>query len=99
MAKIWIEVAYAKPDKQVIKALQVEQGTNLYDAVRLAQMETVFPELNLDEAKIGVFSKPCPNPKKQTVEQGQRIEIYRPLTMDPKQMRLIRAQKQQKNNA
>lgn len=99
MAKIWIEVAYAKPDKQVIKALQVEQGTSLYEAAKLAQIESDFPEFNLDEAKMGVFSKLCPNPKNQIVEQGQRIEIYRKLTMDPKQMRLIRAQKQQKTNA
>lgn len=98
MAKIWIEVAYAEPDKQLIKTLEVEEGTSLYEAAKLAQMEMVFPNLNLEQAQMGIFSKISPNPKAQRVEEGQRIEIYRPLLMDPKQARINRAQKQQSSN-
>lgn len=98
MAKIWIEVAYAEAQQQLIKPLQVEQGTSLYEAAKLANMEATFPNLNLEQVKMGVFSKLSAKPKEQVVEEGQRIEIYRPLALDPKQIRIKRAQKQQNSD-
>lgn len=95
MAKICIEVAYGESHRQRIIALEVEAGTSLYDAVLLSDIAKEFVELDLSNTPMGIFSKLCANPKQQAVQDGQRIELYRPLQIDPKQARIKRAAKQQ----
>lgn len=90
---ISIEVAYALPDKQLILSVQVSQGTSLRDAVKQSGIEKEFPELNLEEARLGVFGKASRYPGTDLVKEGDRIEIYRPLLIDPKQARANRAAK------
>ena len=88
---IAVEVAYAKPHKQVIIPLQVKSGTSLLEAIKLSGILEQFPEINLNEAKFGIFSKISPP---ETVLRAQdRVEIYRPLIADPKESRRIRAEK------
>jgi putative ubiquitin-RnfH superfamily antitoxin RatB of RatAB toxin-antitoxin module len=88
-----IEVAYALPDKQRIIALQVNKGCNAYDAVMQSGMEKQFPNLKLDEAKLGIFGKAVTKPAAEILKDGDRIEIYRPLIKDPKEGRKERASK------
>lgn len=89
MAKISIEVVYASKDKQVLKSVDVEEGATIETAILDSKILEDFPEIDLSENKIGVFSKR----RKLTDEifQGERIEIYRPLTMDPMEARRLRA--------
>ncbi len=91
-----IEVAYAKPEEQVILTLQVSTGTTLGEAIRQSGILQRFPEIDLQQQAIGVFSQP----RKLTdgVEEGDRIEIYRPLLIDPKEARRLKA-KRRKNVA
>ncbi|TNC92050.1 RnfH family protein [Thalassolituus sp.] len=91
--KIAVEVAYALPQKQKIFKLQVEQGTTMLEAVKLSGVTGEFPELNLEEAKYGIFGKAVRTPDTEVLREGDRVEIYRPLIIDPKQARANRAAK------
>lgn len=91
MADIQIEVAYATPEKQRILSLHVPAGTTCRAAVALSKMAEEFPDADLSSAPLGVFGKKIAAPDTTPVEEGQRIEIYRPLLIDPKQARLNRA--------
>lgn len=91
--KIRVEVAYALPEKQKIVVLEVDEGTVVREVVRQANMVQYFPELDIDSAKLGIFGKAVRKPEEQTVQEGERIEIYRELTVDPKKARANRAAK------
>lgn len=90
---VTVEVVYALPHTQRLLTVQVEEGTTLIDAVKLSNITAEFPELDLEQAKLGVFGKAAAKPAEETVKAGDRIEIYRPLIIDPKQARLNRAAK------
>ncbi|MEL0659976.1 RnfH family protein [Psychromonas arctica] len=93
-----IEVVYGLPHKQVLLSLQVPSGTTIENCIKLSGIVKHFPEIVPSKAIVGIFSKP--DKLENTVKQGDRIEIYRPLTADPKEMRKLRAEKakQAKNN-
>ncbi|WP_241505886.1 RnfH family protein [Parahaliea mediterranea] len=86
---IHVEVAYALPDKQAIVPLQVAQGTTAIDAVRRAGLDRQFEGLDIDNAKLGIFGKVV-GPQ-QALREGDRVEVYRPLIADPKEVRKARA--------
>ena len=90
---IKIEVSYALPHKQQIIALEVAQGTSIYAAVEQSGIVKQFPELKLDTASMGVFAKVVAKPREELARDGDRIEIYRPLIADPKEVRKARAAK------
>lgn len=88
---IHIEVACALPDKQRVKALRVEAGCTAQQAVALSGMVETFPELALAECKFGLFSQIIE--AGHVLAEGDRVEIYRPLLLDPKEARRQRANK------
>jgi putative ubiquitin-RnfH superfamily antitoxin RatB of RatAB toxin-antitoxin module len=88
---IEVEVAYAKPEQQVIITLIVAQGTTAEQAVKLSGLLARFPEINDSELKLGIFGAVCK--PEQLVKKGDRVEIYRPLIHDPKEARRQRALK------
>ncbi|MGM0954131.1 MAG: RnfH family protein [Pseudomonadota bacterium] len=88
-----VEVAYARPDRQRIVTLQVPEGTTMSEAARLSGIDELFPEINLDEIDMGIFGKVVKKPAEHTLREGDRVELYRPLKIDPKQARLNRAKK------
>lgn len=95
---ITVEVAYALPDQQKIIELLVEPGTSAYQAAVRSGITKIFPGLDLEEAKMGVFgqalgTKGLKPPREYQLQQGDRVEIYRPLTIDPKAIRRNRAEK------
>lgn len=84
-----IEIAYARPDKQIILALNVEEGTTIEAAIKKSDILKSFPEIDLSTCKVGIFGKLS---KKDTLlREKDRIEIYRPLIADPKEVRRQRA--------
>ncbi len=88
---IEIEVVYGLPNKQILLSLPVPAGSTLEQCIKLSGITTHFPQIIISEAKVGVFSRP---EKLSTVAKaGDRIEIYRPLIADPKEMRKLRAAK------
>ena len=87
--KIHVEVAYARPDEQVILQLEVEPEATVEEVVRRSGILDRFPEIDLAVNKLGVFgklSKPT-----ATLRAGDRVEIYRALIADPKAVRKQRA--------
>ncbi|OOC47764.1 MULTISPECIES: RnfH family protein [Thioalkalivibrio] len=91
---IRVEIAYARPDRQVILPLVVPEGTTVDTALRQSEIELQFPEIDLDNAKVGIFGKIT---RRDTVLRPRdRIEVYRPLIADPKEVRRQRADKGRK---
>lgn len=91
-ATVAIEVAYALPDKQRIISLDVPEGTTAQQAAELSGITDEFPGLELQGAAMGVFGKAVKAIDYQ-VQAGDRVEIYRPLLVDPKEVRKARAAK------
>jgi putative ubiquitin-RnfH superfamily antitoxin RatB of RatAB toxin-antitoxin module len=89
-----IEVVYGRPDKQVLLSLAVPIGSSLEECITLSGIVSHFPEIIPCDAKVGIFSRP--EKLSTEVKAGDRIEIYRPLTADPKEMRKLRAAKMDK---
>lgn len=92
-AVIHIEVACALPGKQLVKALAVETGCTARQAVELSGLAESFPELLLTDCKLGIFSRLLDDPAQHILQEGDRVEIYRPLLLDPKEARRQRARK------
>jgi putative ubiquitin-RnfH superfamily antitoxin RatB of RatAB toxin-antitoxin module len=88
-----IEVAYATPSRQEIVVVGVPEGTNLREAAKLSGINKWFPEIDYDVIPMGIFGKKVAKPETELVSPGIRIELYRPLLIDPKQARLNRAAK------
>ncbi len=86
-----VEVVYALPDRQKLIPLRVAEGTSMYDAVQQSGIAGFFPELDIDHASMGIFAKVEANPKARLLAEGERVEIYRPLIIDPKDNRKARA--------
>jgi len=89
---ITVEVAYALPEKQRIERLSVPRGTSALEAVEQANLGRFFDELPETSAmKLGVFGKVVP--ATHELSDGERVEIYRDLLIDPKAVRRARAEK------
>ncbi|WP_300635417.1 RnfH family protein [Pseudomonas sp.] len=88
-----IEVAHAAVDRQVLLAVTVPVGTSLRAAVWMSGIAEHFPQLALAECPLGIFGKVVADADVRVVQPGDRIEIYRPLLADPKEVRRQRAAK------
>lgn len=86
-----VEIAYARPDVQLIVPLEVAEDATAESAIRQSGILRRFPEIDLTQNRIGIFSKPCK--LDQPLRAGDRVEIYRPLIADPKEARRNRAAK------
>ncbi|MFP4252581.1 MAG: RnfH family protein [Guyparkeria sp.] len=86
-----VEVAYARPDVQVILEVDVPEGATVEEAIRHSGILERFPEIDPSTQKVGVFAKVAP--LSQPLREWDRVEIYRPLIADPKAARRQRAQK------
>ena len=85
-----LEVAYATPAQQRIVKFRVPVGTTMEAAVEQSGVLVLFPEIDLSTQLLGVWGKASPKRDRQ-LQQGDRIEIYRPLIADPKEVRRQRA--------
>jgi len=83
--EISVEVAYANPDLQLIIAVDLPKTSTAKDAIEASGILLKFPEIDLSINKIGIFGKLC-KPEK-VLRHHDRVEIYRPLIADPKQLR------------
>lgn len=93
MTKLTVEIAYATPEKQEILVREVDEGTSVFDAAKGSGIDEVFPEIDFDAIDMGIFGKVVRAPKNEAIREGDRVELYRPLIIDPKQARLNRAAK------
>lgn len=82
---IEVEVAFALPERQLILKAEVPVGTTAIEAARLSGIEEQFPEIDLGRHRLGVFGKLCKPDR--VLNAGDRVEIYRPLLVDPRTAR------------
>jgi len=88
--KITIELVYALPHEQTLLKLEVPASTTIADAIKLSGLIEKYPEIDLLKGKFGLYGKLS---KVDTVlREKDRIEIYRPLIADPKEVRRKRAE-------
>jgi len=89
--KLNIEVIYAKPKEQKLFCLSVDSETSVEMAIQKSGILDYYPEINLSINKVGIFSRSCQ--LSDPLYDNDRIEIYRPLIIDPKEARKQRALK------
>ncbi|PKG85986.1 RnfH family protein [Colwellia sp. 75C3] len=89
--KVSIEVVYGVPQKQQILTLLVDTGSTVEQAIIDSGIITLFPEIDLSINKVGVWNRAVK--LSEEVNDLDRIEVYRPLIADPKDVRKRRAEK------
>ncbi len=87
--KIEVEVAYALPHEQVVQEVMIKAGGTVSDAIKHSGILVTYPEIDLAVNKVGVFGKITKMDR--VLRAGDRVEIYRPLIADPKEVRRKRA--------
>lgn len=85
-----VEVAYARPDQQLIIPVKLVEGMTAEMAIKQSGILEKFPEIDLSVNKIGLFGKL--NSLETVLRHLDRVEIYRPLIADPKEIRRQRAE-------
>lgn len=93
-----VEVAYARADRQFLYALELPAGSTLLAAIMASGVLAQCPEIDLAAQHVGVFG--VLRNVQDAVSEGDRVEIYRPLTADPKaarRARVISARRQRRS--
>ncbi|PRD14891.1 RnfH family protein [Pantoea coffeiphila] len=91
MPDIAVEVVYALPEKQYLYSVKVPEGSTVEEAIRASGLLDLRSDIDLKENKVGIYSRPVK--LHDEVQSGDRIEIYRPLIADPKELRRQRAER------
>ncbi|HGH3374931.1 TPA: RnfH family protein [Kluyvera cryocrescens] len=89
--KIAVEVAYALPQKQYLQRVTLDEGATVEQAIQASGLLTLRDDIDLSKNKVGIYSRPAK--LQDVVNDGDRVEIYRPLIADPKELRRQRAEK------
>jgi putative ubiquitin-RnfH superfamily antitoxin RatB of RatAB toxin-antitoxin module len=77
-----VGIAYALPQRQAWFDIDVPEGATVKDAIERSGILKQFPDINLETQKVGIYSKLCT--LETVLAEGDRVEIYRPITADPK---------------
>lgn len=86
---IKVEVAFALPQEQILLALDVPAGCTIEQAIQQSGILERYPQIDLAKNKVGIFGRLAK--LSQVLRAGERVEIYRPLIADPKEVRRQRA--------
>ena len=82
---IRVEVVFAMPERQELVEVDVPEGANVAAAIEASAIADRFPRESLDELPVGIWGREAS--REAGIRDGDRIEIYRPLAMDPKEAR------------
>lgn len=88
-APLQIEIAYAEPQRVIVKVYRLDPGSRVIDALRLAALDPDFAGVDLENSTVGIFGRVTGTD--HALAAGDRVEIYRPLAADPKVSRRQRA--------
>ncbi len=89
---ITVEVVFAEPDEQRLIELEVEEGATVAEVLDASGIYSRFRDANLSELPVGIWGTVVE--RDAAVRDGDRVEIYRPLEMDPREARRLRARDQ-----
>jgi putative ubiquitin-RnfH superfamily antitoxin RatB of RatAB toxin-antitoxin module len=84
-----VEVVFALAEKQVLQSVELSAGATVADAIDASTIAQQFPGVDLGELQTGMWGKPVERTRE--VRDGDRVELYRPLEMDPREARRLRA--------
>jgi uncharacterized protein len=84
-----VTVVYAGPERQLVVRVEVEAGDTVEQSIFASGVLSLEPDLKLQDLSVGVWNRAAD--LEQRVREGDRIEIYRPLQVDPKEARRVRA--------
>lgn len=87
--RIAVEVICAMPDRQVLRRVSLLAGSSVIQAVEQSGILQELPDMTFDPSRLGIFSRRVA--ADELLRDGDRVEIYRPLTLDPKDARRRRA--------
>jgi putative ubiquitin-RnfH superfamily antitoxin RatB of RatAB toxin-antitoxin module len=93
LESIRVSVAYALPEEQAVVELTVEPGCTALQAAQRSGLAARYPALDLSVAKLGIFAHVLDDASQHILKEGDRVEIYRSLLLDPKEARRQRAEK------
>lgn len=94
MNSIVVEVVYAVPDRQTVRRLKLSKSATVEEAINASGLLEQFPDIKLAKNKVGIFGRIAR--LDTALRDGDRVEIYRPLAVDPKETRRRRAAKLKK---
>lgn len=94
MSDVAVEVVYALPERQYLKTVRLPKGSSVEQAIQASGLLEMRREIDLKVNKVGIYSRPVK--LNDEVSDGDRVEIYRPLIADPKELRRIRAEQSKK---
>jgi putative ubiquitin-RnfH superfamily antitoxin RatB of RatAB toxin-antitoxin module len=91
-----VEVAYALPQRQVVVEVPLNEGMTAIDALRASGLQDEFPELRADGLPLGIFGRRVS--ETEVLRAGDRVEVYRPLAVDPREARrrAVQSERQQR---
>jgi putative ubiquitin-RnfH superfamily antitoxin RatB of RatAB toxin-antitoxin module len=87
--RVSVEIVVATPDRQVLMELTVEAGATVANVIAASGIASRFPELPVQDMPTGIWGKPVA--RDCAVREGDRVELYRPLQIDPREARRQRA--------
>ena len=85
MSDVEVELVFALADRQVLRTLAVAAGTSVRDVIRISAIQTDFPNIEISELATGIWGREAA--LSQKIKAGDRIEIYRPLELEPREAR------------
>lgn len=80
-----VELAFGLPERQWVLNLVLPAGSTVQDALDAARLDRQLPEWSFESGKVGVFGRVCALDRQ--LKEGDRVEVYRPLKADPKEVR------------
>jgi putative ubiquitin-RnfH superfamily antitoxin RatB of RatAB toxin-antitoxin module len=84
-----VEIVFALPSRQLLKQLHVEDGATVADVISASRIAAEFPGHALDDLQAGIWGEPVD--RTHPVKEGDRVELFRPLKMDPREARRLKA--------
>lgn len=84
-----VEVVFALPERQVLLTVELSDGATVADALEASRIALQFPDENLDALQTGLWGQPVD--RDRPVKDGDRVELFRPLEMDPREARRLKA--------
>ena len=84
-----VEVVFALPERQALETVEMPEGATVADAIEKSGVERQFPDVSFAALQAGVWGKLVD--RDHVLSDGDRVEIYRPLEMDPREARRLKA--------
>jgi len=94
VSEIAVEVVYALPERQYLRQVTLTTGSTVEQAILASGLLEIRKDIDLTRNKVGIYSRPVK--LSDPLKEGDRVEIYRPLIADPKELRRQRADKVKK---